>query len=66
MFCEAIERISYGLKNEFELAVVNEPSVFELLRFDCICLSFLIRLISRESRASFLWYFLIIFLNAFL
>ena len=25
-----------GLKNEFELAVVNEPSVFELLRFDCI------------------------------
>ena len=38
MFCEAIERISYGLKNEFELAVVNEPSVFELLRFDCICL----------------------------
>ena len=23
-------------KNEFELAMVNEPSVFELLRFDCI------------------------------
>ena len=21
--------------NEFELAMVNEPSVFELLRFDC-------------------------------
>ena len=29
-------RISLGLKNEFELAMVNEPSVFELLRFDCI------------------------------
>ena len=27
-----------GLKNEFEIAVVNEPSVFELLRFDCIIL----------------------------
>ena len=24
-----------GAKNEFELAIVNEPSVFELLRFDC-------------------------------
>ena len=23
-------------QNEFELAMVNEPSVFELLRFDCI------------------------------
>ena len=21
----------------FELGIVNEPSVFELLRFDCIC-----------------------------
>ena len=25
-----------GTKNEFELAMVNEPSVFELLRFGCI------------------------------
>ena len=25
-----------GLKNEFEPAVVNEPSVFEPLKFDCI------------------------------
>ena len=25
-----------GTKNEFELAMVNEPSVFELSRFDCI------------------------------
>ena len=24
------------LKNEFELAMVNEPSVFEPSRFDCI------------------------------
>ena len=35
----AIGRISYGLKNEFESAKLNEPSVFsvlEILRFDCI------------------------------
>ena len=25
-----------GLNNEFETAVVNEPSVFEPLKFDCI------------------------------
>ena len=28
---------SKGLKNEFETAVVNEPSVFELLKFYCSC-----------------------------
>ena len=27
---------SEGLKNEFETAVVNEPSVFERLKFYCI------------------------------
>ena len=27
---------SKGLKNEFETAMVNEPSVFELLKFYCI------------------------------
>ena len=27
---------SKGLKKEFETAVVNEPSVFELLKFYCI------------------------------
>ena len=27
---------SYGLKNEFETAVVNKPSVFESLKFYCI------------------------------
>ena len=27
---------SEGLKNEFETAVVNEPSVFEPLKFYCI------------------------------
>ena len=26
---------SKGLKNEFETAVVNEPSVFEPLKFSC-------------------------------
>ena len=28
---------SQGLNNEFESAVVNEPSVFELLKFFCKC-----------------------------
>ena len=28
---------SKGLKNEFETAVVNEPSVFEPLKFYCKC-----------------------------
>ena len=28
--------LSKGLKNEFETAVVNEPSVFEPLKFCCI------------------------------
>ena len=28
---------SLGLKNEFETAVVNEPSVFEPLQFYCTC-----------------------------
>ena len=32
----AMEFCSTGLKNEFETAVVNEPSVFEPLRFYCI------------------------------
>ena len=34
-FSSASGRISKGIKNEFELAMVNEPSVFELLRFVC-------------------------------
>ena len=28
-----------GLKNKFETAVVNEPSVFELLKFYCMSVS---------------------------
>ena len=35
LFSWATGRVSQGLKNEFELAMVNEPSVFELLNFDC-------------------------------
>ena len=31
---------SWGLKNEFETAMVNEPSVFEPLKFYCIILCF--------------------------
>ena len=32
----AIGSFSKGLKNEFETAVVNEPSVFEPLKFYCM------------------------------
>ena len=32
----ALGLISYGLQNEFKPAVVNEPSVFEPLKFHCI------------------------------
>ena len=32
-FSGPIGRISLGLQNEFEWSMVNEPSVFELLRF---------------------------------
>ena len=28
--------MSQGLKNEFEIALVNKPSVFETLKFYCI------------------------------
>ena len=32
---------SKGLKNEFETAVVNEPSVFEPLKFYCVFIIYL-------------------------
>ena len=32
----AMRFFSQGLKNEFETAVVNQPSVFEPLKFYCI------------------------------
>ena len=35
LFSWAFGRISEGLQNEFELAMVNEPSLFKLLRFGC-------------------------------
>ena len=36
-FSDKVSRdFSKGLKNEFETAVVNEPSVFEPLKFYCI------------------------------
>ena len=31
--------VSKGIKNEFERAVINEPSVFEPLKVDCISFS---------------------------
>ena len=31
----AMRFFPYGLKNEFETSVVNEPSVFEPLKFYC-------------------------------
>ena len=36
--------LSKGLKNEFEAAVVNEPSVFETLKFFCVWVKFKSRL----------------------
>ena len=35
LFSCAVERFSYGLKNEFESSMVNEPSGFESSRFYC-------------------------------
>ena len=35
-FMELSEESHSDLKNEFESAMVNEPSVFEPNRFDCI------------------------------
>ena len=32
---------SWGFNNEFEAATVNEPSVFEPLKFYCTCIQFL-------------------------
>ena len=35
MFSWRYRKNFVGAKNEFELAMVNEPSVLELSRFDC-------------------------------
>ena len=45
------EIFSKGLKNEFETAVVNEPSVFETLKFYCNL--FLINLRVTDFRVAF-------------
>ena len=37
-FCSYIWVFSIGLKNEFETAVVSEPSWFEPLKFFCTCI----------------------------
>ena len=43
---------SYGLKKEFETAVVNEPSVFEPLKFYCI----LVLILTLSSQTShYIW-----------
>ena len=39
--------VSKGLKNEFETAVVNEPSVFEPLKFYCSLENILLYLFMR-------------------
>ena len=36
-FLKLSEEFRRDSKNEFELAMVNEPLVFVLLRFDCTC-----------------------------
>ena len=38
----AMEFFCYGLRNEFEIAVVNEPSVFDPLKFYCILNSMIV------------------------
>ena len=40
---------SYGPKNEFETAMVNEPSVFEPLKFYCSLLMFYICTVFHEN-----------------
>ena len=40
---------SKGLKNEFETAVVNEPSVFEPLKFYCIIFFLIFRLLCNKT-----------------
>ena len=45
--------VSKGLKNEFETAVVNEPSVFEPLKFYC---SYLLLTVPRW----YLWLFTVV------
>ena len=35
-FLQVAEEFRWDSKNEFELAMANEPLVFKLLRFDCI------------------------------
>ena len=36
---------SKGLKNEFETVMVNEPSVFEALKFYCISILYLVQVL---------------------
>ena len=51
---------SKGLKNEFETAVVNEPSVFELLKVHCISLKKIQRLRQNILRLRrLIWVYLI-------
>ena len=38
-----------GLKNKFESAMVNEPSGFELLRFDCILIIIMFQYIDKKN-----------------
>ena len=37
VFLSYRKKIVPGLKNEFQLDMIKEPSVFELLRFHCTC-----------------------------
>ena len=42
-FLSCRKKIRRDSKNEFELTMVNEPSVFELTRFDCISFYILLK-----------------------
>ena len=48
---------SKGLKNEFETAVVNEPSVFEPSKFYCTMRKDIKLQVSHPNKLHFIWCF---------
>ena len=51
--CAATGFFSKGLKNEFETAVINEPSVFEPLKFYCIWRFFVAQICSNVDSKNY-------------
>ena len=52
---EALGFFSKGPKNEFETAVVNEPSVFEPLKFYCNSLFYILVVIIQADTMNRTW-----------